>query len=281
MNLIEVTRKQLNTKEYKRRYAVEGDAETLIKEDTLLVEDGKPILLYKKIDWCDTTEMREACKQVKYTTDTRLPKKDSQGITTRSAIFGYRPRIPLRQDFCSSTMMATNQPHEHQTITQFAEQLTNIYKEYFPIVYEAHMVKVQKIRPEWVIPNTLFTSGIINYNNTLQYHHDSGNFKGVLSNMVAFRDGVIGGRLVLPEYNIKLEIADNTITIFDGQSIVHGVTPIKSYQEKAYRFTAVYYSLENMWNCDGIKDEVERIRKLKKTREHKRLQSNTIQHNKK
>jgi hypothetical protein len=212
---------------------------------------------------------------VNYITDTRLPKKAAKGISTRSAIFGYRPRIPLRQDFCSATMMATATPKEHEIVTQFASNLSDIYKKYFPATYAAHEEKVSKVLDEWRIPNSVFTSGIINKNNPLQYHHDTGNFKGVLSNMIAFKDGVIGGNLVLPEYKLKLAIEDNTLTIFDGQSIVHGVTPIKSYKPAAYRYTIVYYSLENMWNCSTIHEEVLRIRKVKKEREMKRISSNT------
>lgn len=273
MTIYNLVRHNINAKEYKSRFAIEADADVQIKGDCLLTEDNKPILLYKKIDWCDTNQLREACMRVKYTTDTRLPKKGNKGISTRSAIFGYRPRIPLRQDFCSSASMATVTPKEHKIVTDFAAKLTEIYKEYFPDTYAAHEDKVSKVLDEWRIPNSVFTSGIINKNNPLQYHHDTGNFKGVLSNMVAFRDGVIGGNLVLPEYNVKLAIEDNTLTIFDGQSIIHGVTPIKSYKEPAYRYTIVYYSLENMWNCSTVNEEVLRIRKLKKTREMKRLQS--------
>jgi hypothetical protein len=271
MKILEVQHKPINVKEYKSRYAVESDAELLIKDDTLIVEDGKPILLYKKINWCDTKPLLEACKSVKYSAETRLPKKGMKPIKTRSAIFGYKPRVPLRQDFCSATAMAVNHPQEHSIVTTFAENLTDIYKEYFPDTYALHQQKMESVRKEWVIPNSVFTSGIINKNNPLQYHHDTGNFKGVLSNMVAFKNGVAGGRLVLPEYNLKLEIADNTITIFDGQSIVHGVTPIKKYKEDSYRYTLVYYSLEQMWNCSTIKEEVLRIRQLKKEREFKRL----------
>lgn len=271
MQVIEVKAKPINAKEYKSRFAVEGDAEVLIKEDTLLVEDGQPIVLYKKIDWCDTEELRQACHTIKYTTDTRLPKKNEAGITTRSAIFGYRPRIPLRQDFCSATSMAWVNSTEHQVVTNFASKLTEIYKEYFPETFAQHEEKMSRVKDEWRIPNSIFTSGIINKDNVLRYHHDTGNFRGVLSNMVAFKNGIVGGRLVMPEYNVKFEIGDNTIAIFDGQSIIHGVTPINKWKPDSYRYTIVYYSLEQMWKCDTIKEEVIRIRKLKLEREKKRL----------
>ena len=69
---------------------------------------------------------------------------------------------------------------------------------------------------------------------------------------------------------MKLEISDNTLTIFDGQSIVHGVTPLFKYKPNSYRYTKVYYSLEQMWKCDSIKEEIMRIRKLKKERREER-----------
>lgn len=271
MNVIEVVAKPLNIKEYKSRYATEDDAKILIKEDTLLIENGMPIVLYKKIDWCDTTELLQACVNVKYQVDTRLPRKGLKPIKTRSAIFGYRPRIPLRQDFCSSTAMSRNYPKEHNIVTNFASKLTDIYKQYFPTTFVEHENKMNEIKDIWKIPNSVFTSGIINKNNPLMYHHDTGNFKNVLSNMVAFKKDIVGGRLVIPEYDMKFEIEDNTILIFDGQSIVHGVTPLKKYSNDSYRYTIVYYSLEQMWKCESIKEEVLRIRKLKKEREFKRI----------
>jgi hypothetical protein len=280
MEVIEVKSKNINPKEFKARYAIEDDAKRNLKQDCLLVEDGRPTVLYKKIDWCDTLELRNVCKDIRYNKDVRLPKMGRPGITTRSAIFGYRPRIPLRQDFCSATSMATGQQREHQVITDFAANLAKIYEEYFPDTYAKHKAEVeQRVKDEWRIGNSVFTSGIVNNNNPLQYHTDTGNFKGMMSNMIAFRDGIFGGRLVLPEYDVKLEIADNTITIFNGQDIVHGVTPLKKFKPNGYRYTIVYYSLEQMWKCDGINEEVQRIRKLKKEREMRRTQLHNSEEN--
>ena len=41
------------------------------------------------------------------------------------------------------------------------------------------------VRPEWRIPGTIFTSGIINKNNPLRYHRDAGNFPRLWSCMYA------------------------------------------------------------------------------------------------
>ena len=117
----------------------------------------------------------------------------------------------------------------------------------------------------------IYKSGIINKNNELKYHFDAGNFKGVMSNMVAFKGDVEGGHLAIPELDIALEIADNTLTIFNGQEILHGVTPIETQNEQSYRYTVVYYSLEQMWKCEPIDDEIVRIRESQQVKEKTRI----------
>lgn len=266
MKIIELKPAELDVSLYKKRTALDSDAENLINYDCLITENGIPRILYVKLK-NDTDALRWAVKNIKYTTGVR-----SRGLKSQSAIFGYKPKVTMRQDFCSSTSMINNFPKQHYFITEYAKNLTKYYKEYFPEIFEIHEDIVrEKILDQWTIDGTPFTSGIVNKDNPLKYHHDSGNFKGVLSNMVAFKRGMKGGRLVFPEYNIKLEIEDNTLCVFDGQSILHGVSNFEKENDDAYRYTIVYYSLEQMWKCDSINEEINRIRKVKKQREFKRL----------
>jgi len=266
MKILEIKPKQVELSQFKKRTALDSDAVQLINYDCLITENGIPRILYVKLK-NDTDALRWAVKNIKYTTGVR-----SRGLKSQSAIFGYRPKVTMRQDFCSSTSMINNFPKQHYFITEYAKKLTEYYRQYFPEIFEIHenIVK-EKILGEWMIDGTPFTSGIVNKDNPLKYHHDAGNFKGVLSNMVAFKKGMKGGRLVFPEYNIKLEIDDNTLSVFDGQSILHGVTNFEKENEEAYRYTIVYYSLEQMWRCDSVNEELNRIRKKKKEREFKRL----------
>ena len=154
----------------------------------------------------------------------------------------------------------------------FAKQIQKYYKDYFQETYKQHKEKVkEKVKDQWVIKDTVFTSGIVNKNNQLKYHFDSGNFKNVYSNMLVFKSDVMGGHLVIPEIDISLEVADNSVTIFDGQDLLHGVSPIDYNNSKAYRYSIVYYSLERMWQCLTIEEEVDRIREKKMIREENRL----------
>jgi hypothetical protein len=181
-------------------------------------------------------------------------------------------RIGFQNDYCSTAGFARESPKNHKIVCDYGDKLGDLYKEMVPEMYNKHSkIVAEKVKPEWVLGNSPFTSGVINKNNQLNYHFDSGNFKDVFSNMIAFRKKIEGGRLSLPEYNIGLEIDDSTVTLFDGQKILHGVTPINYLTPESYRFSIVYYSLSQMWKCTSPKEELDRIKKVKTERNQKRF----------
>ena len=77
----------------------------------------------------------------------------------------------------------------------------------------------QKVLPSWLLPGGVYTSGIINYNNYLNYHVDNGNFDNAYSAMLVFKKHTEGGYLMLPEYDVGIECADNSLLIFQGVTI--------------------------------------------------------------
>lgn len=260
MQQITPSYKEVDYTEFVKRPANEKDFSTLIDKDSVVVgKDGNPVLLYFKFPE-DTTEVVEACKAIPYQTSSR-----TGGLKTTSRIFGFDPATGIRKPYCSTTSLSWENPKEHEIITNFSKRINEIYKERLPDAHARHeQIVSEKIKDAWRIPGTPFTSGIINKNNQLNYHFDSGNFQGVYSNMVVFKSNVAGGYLALPEYDIGLQCADNTLVMFDGQSILHGVTPIKYYSPSAYRYSIVYYSLSQMWKCDDVTEEVAKIRNRRK-----------------
>lgn len=266
MKELHLTRREIDIDKFKKRTALRSDVSTLIKEDVIIYVDNQPVLFYKKLEE-DTSALRWAVKNIQYATGKR-----SRGLVSTSAIFGYSPRLAMRHDYCTVTAMAINQKKQHHIITSFAKQLVGYYEKYFPESYDFHNKTVEeRVMKDWTIGGSPFTSGIVNKNNQLKYHFDRGNFKGVLSNMVVFKKDIQGGYLIIPELDIALEVADKTLTIFNGQEILHGVSTIEYNNEHAYRYSAVYYSLEQMWKCEPLNDEIARIRKVKTERERNRL----------
>ncbi len=260
-------RRDIDLKDFIKRSALETDYDQLIDEDVIAIDaDTKEIIfVHKKLDFNDH-DIMWALDRIKYEENIR-----TAGLKTRSRIFGYNPRNTVRKDFCSTTSLAIQQPREHAIVCQYGVQISQVYSQFTPTTYEEHkQIMAAKVLDEWQIKETPFTSGIINKNNPLKYHFDSGNFKGVYSCMAVFKKFINGGFLSLPEYGVGVSLPHNSVFMFDGQSVLHGVTPITKTNPASTRYSIVYYSLQQIWNCLPLSDEIARIRNLKTKRERAR-----------
>lgn len=261
---VDLHKKDIKYSELDKKSVSENDFSTLIDESiAILDESGKPIIVYLKIPELPTVEMVRALQSIEFEI-----RRRTKGLVSRSRIFGYMPRETIRKDYCTSTALARENADAHKTICNFGGILSKYYKEYCPSIFEMHMgLSQEKILDDWKIQDTPFTSGIINKNSAIKYHLDAGNIKKVYSNMVCFKRDCEGGHLSVPEYDIGLDIANKSVLLFDGQSIVHGVTPFHLRSNNAYRYTIVYYTLQQMWLCKPITEEIARIRQRKYDRE--------------
>ena len=260
MRTIYRKKQNLNLKDYVLRSALESDYEELVTEDTIVIdEDSKEIVaVYTQLEG-STKEIMRALETIKYSVGTR-----TNGLKTTSRIFGYTPRVAIRNDFCSATSLAVESPKEHAIICNHAKKMAQMYSDFSEETYKKHLDTAEsRVLEDYRIEGTPFTSGIINKNNPLKYHFDSGNFKSVYSAMAVFKYKIKGGHLAMPQYNIAFECADNTAMMFDGQEILHGVTPIKRESESSRRYSIVYYSLRQIWNCLPLDEEVARVRQRK------------------
>jgi hypothetical protein len=259
--------KSFDPKKFFMKDVKETDFTQTIKENTVIRDEdtGEIILVYMKLKDA-VEELRESILNIKYSKGRR-----AGGLKTYDKIFGYMSRIAHQNDFCSTPALARENPSSHKIVCDYGDKLGDLYKEMVPEMYDKHSkIVAEKVKPDWILGKSPFTSGVINKNNQLNYHYDRGNFKDVFSNMIAFRNKIEGGRLSLPEYDIGLEIDDSTVTLFDGQKILHGVTPIQYLSPESYRFTIVYYSLQQMWKCTTPKEELERIKRIKTERNQNR-----------
>lgn len=256
MQYLQASKREIDRDSY-RRGAVESDCETLITDSTTVMCDGQTVAVYiANIRHPVVDAIKAVLPNVQTIKDIR-----TSGLVTNSRIFGFAPRNELRKHPCRATVMASDQPTEHSVVASGAEVVAQYYLDSMPEVAAHHrQVTSEKVKPEYMLGESMFTSGIINRNNPLQYHFDSGNFGNCCSAMLGFKSDVEGGMLCVPELNLKFEIGDRSLLLFDGQGLLHGVTPIVKRSPTAMRFTVVYYSLQQMWNCEYINDELERAR---------------------
>lgn len=255
-----LSKRKLVLTDYVKRSALEGDYQELITEDSIIVDaDTKEVIaVYVKMH-NDTRQIMKVLEEIKYGTSKR-----SSGLVSTSKVFGYSPRNSFRNDYCAITALALEQPKHHAVVCDYGKQLAALYSDFSEESFKKHLETTEsKVLEQYRIPGTPFTSGIINKNNPLKYHFDSGNFKGVYSCMVVFKHKVKGGYLSMPEYNVAFECAHNSAMMFDGQEILHGVTPIRRESEMARRYSIVYYSLRQIWNCLPLDEEIARLRQRK------------------
>ena len=194
MNNLHVEKLEIDLQQYAKRSALETDYTKLIREDTVVCTDGKPVILYQKLDW-DFEPIRAVVRGIEYQTTTR-----SGGLKTTSRVFGYQPRIALRRDFCAATTLQQQEARKAKVIQDYGKRIAEIYQNHFPTVYQQHQSWTESnVREEWKIKETPFTSGIINKNNPLKYHFDAGNIQNVCSCMLGLKRSVSGGYLSVLE----------------------------------------------------------------------------------
>ena len=236
-----------------------SDCANIIKNDTIIYENGKIIIIYKTIPNKEINRLKKIVTGIKYTKSAR-----SNGTPTQAAIFGSLPRVPNRNNYCRVTADTKNQRKHAKDVLEFSEIINDIYKDLLPEQHELNLnIVKENVDSDYLIKDTPFTTINFNVNHAIKYHRDTGNFKKVFSNVLIIKEGVIGGQLICPEYNIGFEQGDGALILFDGQAIIHGVTPIKLVNSEGFRSSCVFYSLATMKNCYPYKQELERIKEIR------------------
>ncbi len=173
------------------------------------------------------------------------------GIIVSHRTFGFVAPVPLRRRYgCSRSRFDFDYPNARQIIDEMCQVSEHVFRTQAESVYEETTQVVRdSIASAWLMAGTPWTSGIINNTAALPYHRDSGNIKGSWSAMLASRRNIDGGLLHLADYDAYLAVPNGSISIFDGQSVLHGVTPFRPTGPNAYRYTVVCYAKSGMKAC--------------------------------
>lgn len=198
---------------------------------------------------------------IKFDLDVPMDTARLSGIESRNRVFGtVEPNKLRRRVACSAARLDKENPRLLAALTELANQGIEQWCEIDDATFTAHKNLVEtKIHPDWLLGETGFTSGVINFTAALPYHKDSGNIPGSWSMMLALRSNVEGGHLHLPEYDVTLGIFDRSITFFNGQAVWHGVTPFHLNKKTAHRFTIVFYAKNKIAQCGCKADELKRV----------------------
>lgn len=272
MQIIKRAKIPVNEKKLKRAFAEEADCSEIVTGEFTLIDaaTNQVVALCVKVNSPEASKkLRNACLSLKNWTKASR----GSGLMTTAKVFGYQPRNPIRQrPFCHKGVLAREEPAVHANLLQFAPEAERIFATHLPDQAKKQREElVEKVKSDWRIKGTMFTSGIANNNNALGYHRDRGNFEDFWSAMVVYKKDIQGGNLIVADYGIKIDFEDDCIFFFNGMRWWHGVTPIVKRSPSAYRFTIVYYALKEMWKCMSIEDELNHAIKVRQETELKRI----------
>lgn len=270
MKVVEVTPRPVDRSEYYRRFPTEDEVpgDPIVGPTTVVDADtGEQLLVYAPAGAADLGPLLSAVQNIAIT-----PNPRANGTVAQSRTFGSDPRSPYYgRDCCHAASMAAEYPAEHSTLCDYGLALEGTYRRLGPDRYGAQQAQAAAILPEWRLSeDSVFTGGIVNRTTAYAWHTDGGNFSGAWSMMLCLRNKVVGGHLAIPGLGVKLACEDGYLALFDGQKLLHGVTPLRRVGRGAYRYTIVWYGLKNLSKCLPVGEELALGRRTRTEREERR-----------
>jgi len=233
-----------------------GPDSRIIEDNVAIIDSltGKVVALHMVCAADLASDLAASLGQVKWddqvfsqvTTTSRL-----SGMATTHRTFGYQPPVPMRRRYgCSRSQFNSDYPEAMEQIAQFCRVAEHVFRTNASDVHDLTAQKVREaIQPAWLIAGTPWSSGIINKTVSLPYHRDQANVSSSWSAMLVCRRQVEGGLLHLADYDTYFAVPHGSISIFDGQSITHGVTPMKMLSPAGFRYSLVTYAKVGMKKC--------------------------------
>ena len=109
------------------------------------------------------------------------------------------------------------------------------------------MREAAKLDPEFLVPETPFTTITVNKTFRTAAHYDAGDLDSGLSNLLTLsNDGnYTGGYLIAPEYRVAVNVRPGDLLLINNHEVMHGNTPIEC-AEGSERVSLVVYFREKM-----------------------------------
>ena len=231
----------------------------LAKEDVdagILVVDattGRKLLYIGAMRGYDTQAVFDYLGSLRISPKSRL----SRGVVSNHIQIGFTPRNNFRGNFCTPTLSMM----EHKDLQVFGHYMAlhgeAEYKKAMPEMYADHVKEMEKLKDDQlkISPTSLFTSAVINKSNRIQYHLDKGNTSEGATLMCYVMRDTKGGELLLPELGLAINVTDGVFILAEGHKLIHGVAPIERTTESAERYSVVYYSKKELFNCKVVLDD--------------------------
>lgn len=181
--------------------------------------------------------------------------------TTRAA-----GRLPV----CRLTAWTGQHLPEWLQLAPLFQAIAGQFRAQVPDRYAVQQAAADATPPEWVIPDTPFTTVTVNNTYSTGVHQDAGDLEAGFSTLaVARRGAYTGGQLVLPRYRVAFEMRDGDLLLFDAHEW-HGNAAMrcphvdgdlaKLCPEGCERISLVAYFRTKVASCGTADEEADKAR---------------------
>lgn len=229
-----------------------GNFEPNVTESSIFIEDGKPIGFFLK-DLPETLIKYIEIANKEFNSD-NVPKSVMSrinGVQQMSTIIGAIPPNPrMRRNYPSISSVHTKKSANIfiKAMLQVCKGSEDLIKKIMPEQYEMQIKIINDNVPEKYKLGNLFTSSISNYNIAADYHTDTRNLKNTVNAIITKKHNATGGDLRVPDYDVTMDSANNSLLCYPAWRNIHGVTPIQPKTKRGYRNSLIFYPLSAFKN---------------------------------
>ena len=183
----------------------------------------------------------------------------SIAVPVNSGIIGYFDRSG-RQPYCRQTSFNADKAELFEQARPFFRKVSQVFREQVPERYKAQAEYVAKIHPDFVIPETVFTTITVNRNFRTACHFDKGDYQPGFGVMTVLQSGEYeGGYLIFPKYRVALDMRTGGLAMADVHE-AHSNSEMVGKTNPWIRISLVLYCRVAMLECKSQAEEIERAK---------------------
>lgn len=266
-----------NDTDWAMRFVDEGDYDVLYDEDVRVEKpDGSPLLVLRKraLSEAATQQAWNVLYKLKLISRNRGVaagkenpvingvNQSAKGWEVASGIVGNFERT-VRMPYCRKCAWNAANPEAFEALMPMTREVNALFRRDVPDRWAVQKSYADRTSPDFVIPETVFTTLTVNKNFRTACHKDAGDLEAGFSCLSVIRQGLFkGANLVLPAWRIAVKLDTYDVVMFDAHEF-HGNTQLVKLTPDAQRCSVVYYFREKMIHCGSAAEELARAKNRK------------------
>ena len=179
-----------------------------------------------------------------------------------SGIVGYYDRS-ARFPYCRQTAYLNDHPEKFGQSIPLLQSCSKVFRELMPDRWAVQKDWCDRTAPDWVIPDTVYTTVTVNKNWQTACHLDAGDLSEGFGCLTAASLGDYSGYyLCFPKYKIAVDLRSTDMVCANVGAEWHGNTPVRPHG-RYERLSIVMYYRRGMIHCLSCDEELKRVKNRK------------------